>query len=384
MILSKIKEIPKLLSFAKKSFTKGGFRHVNNYLSGLISLAKKTVRQISVSCADETYSSALNRILIDAKFEKELLEEKYLKKIRYLFRGLDIFLIIDDTLVPHNGENIEESQEHFDHTSNSFVKGHQFFTAILYTPYLQMPIFPELYSKNTNSKISMAEELISKLISAKIQIHTTLFDSWYSDKDLINNCLKSSIKVVCAIKSNRKIKRFKKRKWEPLSLLIQKVRSQKLKELKIDNKTYDIWIEKVKLNKLPFMRLVISHERIENKLQTNPFCLISTNPTENAEDIFKTYKKRWKIETFHRDIKQNLGFAKAFFRKKEGIVRHAILVAIAYAILALFMFQNELKMTIGECCEYLKNKAYKEMVGEIIFLENKKIRIEKFEEVFIS
>jgi len=384
MILSKIKEIPKLLSFARKSFTKGGFRHVGNYLSGLISLAKKTVRKISASCADEKHSSALNRILIDAKFEKELLEEKYLKKIRYLFRGQDIFLIIDDTLVPHDGKHIEESQDHFDHTSNSFIKGHQFFTAILYTPFLQLPLFPELYSKNTNSKIEMAEGLISKLNSAKIPIQTILFDSWYSDKDLIKKCLKSSIEVVCGIKVNRKIKRFKKRKWEPLSLLIQKVRLQKLKEQKIDNKTYDIWTEQVKLNKLPFMRLVISHERIENKLQENAFCLISTNQKENAEDILKTYKKRWKIETFHRDIKQNLGFANAFFRKEEGIVRHAILVAIAYAILSLFMFQNELKMTIGECCEYLKNKANKEMIGEIIFLENKKIRIEKFEEVFIS
>ncbi len=260
MILSKIREIPKLLSFAKKTFTKGGFRHVGNYLSGLISLAKKTVRKISASCADEKYSSALNRILIDAKFEKELLEEKYFKKIRYLFRGQDIFLIIDDTLVPHDGEHIEESQDHFDHTSNSFIKGHQFFTAILYTPFLQLPIFPELYSKNTNSKIEMAKNLISKIELAQIKIHTIIFDSWYSDHNLIKICLKSTIRVVCAIKANRNIKRFKKRNWESLSWLIKKIRLKKLHTKKIDDKTYGLWVEQVRLTKLPLMRLVISHE----------------------------------------------------------------------------------------------------------------------------
>jgi len=384
MILAKIKETVKFLNFARKSFTKGGFRHINNYLSGLISLTKKTVKQISKSCADEKHSSALNRILNDAKFEKRLLEEKYFQKIRYLFRGFDIFLIIDDTLVPHDGEHIEESQKHFDHTSSSYMKGHQFFTGILYTPFLQLPIFPELYSKSSSSKIEMANELITKLTSAKIRLHTILFDSWYSEKELIKNCLQSSIKVICAIKKNRIIKRYKKRKWLPLSLLVQRVRVQKLHEQKMDNRIYDVWVENVRLNKLPLMRLVISHERIGNKLQEDPICLISTDTKENVENILKTYKKRWKIETFHRDIKQNLGFAKAFFRKKEGIVRHAILVALAYAILSLFMFQNKVDMTIGECCEYLKNNAYKELVGGIAIIENKEMRMEELEKMFIS
>jgi len=219
---------------------------------------------------------------------------------------------------------------------------------------------------------------------AKIPIHTILFDSWYSDKGIIKKCLKASIKVVCAIKKNRKIKLFQKRKWLPLSLVIQRARFQKLQEQKIDNKTYDVWVENVKLNKLPLMRLVISHERVENELLENSICLISTDTKKNAEDILKTYKKRWKIETFHRDIKQNLGFANAFFRKKEGIVRHAILVVLAYAILSLFMFQKKVKMTIGECCEYLKNKSYKELVEGMVIIENKEMRMEKFEKVFIS
>jgi len=56
MILGKINEMAKFLNFARKSFTKGGFRHVNNYLSGLVNLARKTVKKISASCSDEKHS----------------------------------------------------------------------------------------------------------------------------------------------------------------------------------------------------------------------------------------------------------------------------------------------------------------------------------------
>ena len=345
MVLSQIKEVIKILSFSRKAFTKGGFRHAGNYISGLIALSKKTVKKISEACIDENDSSALNRILTEAKFEKESFETRYLKKICYLFRGLDIFLLLDDTLAKHNGKYIEETQMHFDHSTNEYVRGHQFFTAILYTPVLQLPIFPELYSKNTDSKIEMAKNLISKLVHAKIQIHTVLFDSWYSDKDLIKACLKAKIRVICAVKTNRKVRFFRARNYNSLSLVSKQTRVQKLYECRIGDKIYDVRAEEAYLNKLPLMRLVISHERIDDKLSDRVIHLISTNIKDTVDEILNTYKIRWHIETYHRDIKQNLGFAKAFFRKTEGIVRHAIFVALAYAVLSLFMYAKGIVMT---------------------------------------
>src|SRR3989344_2898740 len=141
MILPKIKEVLNLLSFARKSFTKKGFRHVGNYVTGLIASAKKTVKKIAESTPDEGHHSAIDRILNEAKFERERLEKRYFEKIRYLFKNSKIYLVIDDTLVERDGEKIEETQSHFDHNTNGFIKGHQFFTAILYTPFLELPIF---------------------------------------------------------------------------------------------------------------------------------------------------------------------------------------------------------------------------------------------------
>lgn len=384
MVLNQIKDVIRNLSFSRKAFTKGGFRHASNYISGLIALSKKTVKKIAKACPDEKNSSALSRILTEAKFEKESFEKRYLKKIRFLFRGLDIYLLIDDTLVERNGKFIEEAQKHFDHSTNGYIQGHQFFTAILYTPVLQLPIFPELYSKNTDSKIEMANKLVSKLAYTKIHIHTVLFDSWYSDKNLIKTCLKTKSRVICTIKTNRNVKIFRARKYTTLSLISKQTRVKKLHECKIGDKTYDTWSEEAHLNKLPLMRLVISHERTDGKLSDRTAHLISTNPKDTVKEILQTYKIRWHIETYHRDIKQNLGFAKAFFRKKEGIVRHAIFVALAYAMLSLFMYTQGMIMTIGTCCEYLRDKANRDLIAEIIAIEDHATRVKCFEETFIS
>lgn len=384
MIIKRLKESIKQLGFLKKAFTKGGFRHVINYISGLIASDKKTVKKIAKACPDEKHSSALNRILTEAKFEKQRLEEAYLKKIRHFFKSSKVYLLIDDTLVEHDGKHIEESQKHFDHTKNTYIQGHQFFTAILYTPFLQLPLFPELYSKNTDSKIQMTKELVEKLTGARIRIHTILFDSWYSDKNLIKMCIKASIRVICRIKSNRKVRLFKARNYHSLSFISEKTYYEKFYEYRSDNKIYAVWSRKAYLTGLPLSRLVTSREVVNKTFGDQTAYYLSTNLGDTHEEIIQAYKTRWVIETYHRDIKQNLGFAGAYFRKKEGIVRHAIFVAIAYAGLSLFMFSKGISMTIGTCCEYLRDKMQQELVTEIILIEDKSERLKRFEEVFIN
>jgi len=90
------------------------------------------------------------------------------------------------------------------------------------------------------------------------------------------------------------------------------------------------------------------------------------------------------MENRNLPSRQNLGFATVFFARREGIVRHSILASITYAVLSLFMFRKGISMTLGECCEYLKEKATASLVKEIVEIENKPERLEKFEEVFIS
>ena len=384
MVLPKIKEVDNLLAFAKKGFTKGSFRHVTQYVNGLIALAKKTVKKISEASSEIKNQSALNYVLTEAKFEQESLTKRYLAKMRYLFRDTKVYLIIYDTLVERNGKTVEEAQYHYDHNTGKQIKGHQFFTALLWTPFLQLPIFPELYSKNTDSKIEMVQSLIDTLDLASIKVHTVLFDSWYSEQELIRKCIRTKVRVICAIKTNRKLKLGKKRKWRSLSFISERMRSQKLDKIIIENKCYEAYSSIITLNHLPSVKLIISEQKDKEDNLAGKAHLISTNIKDTPEEIIRTYKHRWKIEVYHRDIKQNLGFATVFFARREGIIRHAILASITYAVLSLFMYRKNISMTIGECCAYLKEKSTISLVKEIVVIESKPKRLERFEEVFIS
>lgn len=381
-ILPTLKKLNQHLSFTKKAFTKGGFRHVQQYINGLITLNKKTCKKISEASLEEKHHSAINRVLVNAKFEQELLEKRYLKKINYLTKGHKTYLIFDDSLVERRGKYVEEAQTYKDHSSDSYLKCHQFFTSMIYTSFIQLPLFPKLYSKTTESKIEMALNLIDN-INKNIKIYAILMDSWYSDKKIINKCKTKGIKVVCAIKTNRNIS-LMKGEWISLSTFSNQITLNQFENYFIDDTKYKINRYKVKLNGVPQVNMLVSLQFNEEKKRWfKPFHLISTSLNDTIITIIREYNLRWFIETFHRDIKQNLGFGKAHLRKREGIVRHAIFVVIAYIILKLFMAQRGFSMTIGECCSYIQNKEMDGFIREIIEIEDKEIRIKTFEEVFI-
>ena len=127
------------------------------------------------------------------------------KTFRLMFYNVEnYFDSFDDTLTKHEGKKIQETQSHHDHSTNGFVTGHQYFTSVIVSGNNVMPLFPKLYSKNTDSKIEMASNLINFVIE-RMKIHNVIMDSWYSDKKIIKKCITKGLRVICGIKANRKI-----------------------------------------------------------------------------------------------------------------------------------------------------------------------------------
>jgi len=303
-----------------------------------------------------------------------------LKKINHLFGSYPKYLIFDDTLDYREGKKIEDSQYHFDHCSNKKVRGQQFFTAMISCGNLSLPLFPKLYSENTETKIDMAYELVEN-ITKSMRIDSVLCDSWYSDKKIMKLCRNRDVRMVCGIKSNRKIKFSLRGNFTKLS---EFTKSQTPEDYHIiDEEVYKIKSFKLHLNKIYHVHMLISNQYLKNDKWSSNFHLISTIESDTISEIIRIYQKRWVIETFHRDIKQNLGFGKCQMRKKKGIVCHAILVSLAYVCLKLFMFQKGLKMSIGECISYIQNSEMNNFIKEIVEIEDKSERIAVFQEVFI-
>jgi DDE family transposase len=378
-ILLKLKKLNSHLKFTKTAFTKNGFRHITNYINGLIAINRKSIKSISKNSPDEINHNSIQKLLQNGKFDQNALEKRYIKKLKFIFKNLKISLIFDDTLHQRFGKKIQGSQSHKNHASGSnYIYGHQYFTAMLIAGKLQFPLFPRLYDKDSITKIEMAYELIQN-VSQHIKIKNVLCDSWYSDVKIMKLCRRKHIRIICGIKTNRKIKFKYKQKYKKLSKFSNE--NPPKKNFFIDDKEYRIQSYSLHLNKFPKVKMLISQEYLNEKWSDH-FHLISSKQNDSIVKIIRTYNLRWAIETFHRDIKQNLGFNKCFLRKKTSIVRHSILVSVAYIILKLFMLQNGMQMTIGECIEYITNREFNEFMQKIIEIEDKDERIGKYMRLF--
>lgn len=384
-ILPKLKEVNKYLSFLKNCFTKPQFNHVKNYVGGLIALNKKTISSISDSSKEEKDQSNLNRFLTEAEWSEDEVQDRYIKKISHQTRRKPTSLIIDDSIAEKTGKHIEEVQYHKGHSGNGFVFGHQVVTALIMCFGLLLPLFPKLYSKKTQSKIELAKNII-EYASSKIRISQVIMDSWYVCNDIIKLCLKKGLTLIGNIKSNRLIQ-FGENDWIKLSKYYKSI-SRKRKEFQtliINDKTYKIHSKIVKLKKTGEIKLIISRQWLEDKKKwSRPFYIISTDVSKSDICVLREYTKRWAIETFHKDIKQNLGLEAYQMRLKKGITRHIILVTLAYATLNLMMFFKKVSWTIGECIRYIQDKEFDDLIIEIVNIDDKNERIKMAKEMLLN
>jgi len=314
----------------------GVFNHVKSYVGGLIALNKKTIKNISKSSREEKDQSNLNRFLTESEWSEDEVQDRYIKKISHQTRRKPTSLIIDDSIAEKTGKHIEEVQYHKCHSGSGFVFGHQVVTALIMCFGLLLPLFPKLYSKKTQSKIELAKQII-EYASSKIRISQVIMDSWYVCNDIIKLCLKKGLTLIGNIKSNRLIQ-FEENNWIKLSKYYKSIsrKGKKFQTLIINDKTYKVHSKIVKLKKVGEVKLIISRQWLEDKKKwSRPFYIICTDVRKSDICVLREYTKRWSIETFHKDIKQNLGLESYQMRLRKGITRHLILVTLAYAILKL-------------------------------------------------
>lgn len=351
-ILPNVDAINSIISFAKKCFTKPQFKQVKTYLTGLITLPKKSISSISAASVRKQNQSSLNKFLTTSNWNEQKLENRYMKKVHHIFGRWKATLVIDDSLAKKTGKHIEETQYHKDHSGKGYVFGHQIITALVKVKEKAFPLFPKLYSKKTCSKIEFAKELITYSTS-KLRLKEAVIDSWYTSTEIVKLCVKKGLDVIGCIKSNRSVS-LKPGEWVKLSSFRKKLKPKNFQTVIIDDATYRVYEKVVRLKHIGFVKLLITQQRNEEKKRwSRTFYLISTNMEKSVVQVLRTYAQRWSIEVFHKDIKQNLGLEAYQVRGREGIIRHLILVVLAYAVLKLWMYFNNVVWSIGEAIRYI-------------------------------
>lgn len=239
------------------------------------------------------------------------------------------YLLFDDTVLDKNHSHaIEITYRQWSSNAKRVIEGIGVVTCVYVNPHLDRfwIIDYRLYDPETDaqSKLDHVEAMLHHtVIHKRLAFSTVLMDAWYASMPLWK-CIESLGKhYYCPLKSNRQVTPDAETPYARVDSLLWSDEELVCGRL--------IHIKKMpKGHQVKLFRLVLSPERTEYVI-TNDLAQSSSEATQEVCGL------RWKIEQFHREVKQTTGIEQCQCRKARMQRNHigcAILVWVRLKALA--------------------------------------------------
>jgi len=252
-------------------------------------------------------------------------------------------LILDDSIEekPYTDEN-EIVCWHHSHMHGRHVKGINILSCMVGYGDVSLPVgyeivhkdieFSDIKTKKVRRKSSVTKnehfrKLIGQCVKNKVLFEYILADNWFGSADNMNyihNYLKKLF--IIGVKSNRTVALSKEDK---ISGRFQQVSSLDME----DGQSKQVWLKDVKF-KVTLVKKVFKNE----DGSTGILYLASNDLTHDADFLYQTYQKRWKIEVYHKSIKQNTSLAKSPTKKMRSQANHIFASIVAFCKLEALQF----------------------------------------------
>jgi len=297
---------------------------------------------------DNSYShDEFSRMLKQSNFDSKFLWQESKVYVKELSNSKSLNILVLDDCIQEKMWSDESDLIcwHFDHSKQRSVKGVNFISSLLVCDEVSIPVGVEFIRKDiivTNPKTCKQQrkssktknELFKDLVSSaneRMPIDYVVADSWYSSADNMKTLhSKEHLKFVMAIKSNRKIALSKEAKFAGQYLGIE--------SLELEGNPKEIW-----LKELDFPLLLVKQIFKNGDGEVGVIYLVTNDLNLDVTQITTIYKKRWKVEEYHKSLKQNNAFAKSPTHTIKTQTNHFIASIIAflkYEILKLKHQQN--------------------------------------------
>jgi hypothetical protein len=259
------------------------------------------------------------------------------------------YIIFDDTVLDKRySEGIELTRRQYSGNEHGVLRGIGVVSCVYVNPETGQfwVIDYRIYAPEGDgkSKLEHVTEMLQSLIYSKlVPFHTVLMDSWYATKTLMQYIDNLGKYYYCPLKKNRLVddtggreeyKRIDSLNWSPSELKQGKI---------IKIKTFP------KDKKVKLFRVIVSTDKTEF-VATNDLTQNSTDIGQEVCDI------RWKIEEFHREIKQLTGIESCQCRKariQRNHINCAMLVWTRLKQLAYSTGQTVYQLKHGLLSNYL-------------------------------
>lgn len=253
-----------------------------------------------------------------------------------LLRDPDACFAVDDTIKVRRGKGVEGASSHYCHTTKKHVMGHQVVQLILSADKGALPVDQRIYTSNKrvqkreegfddnrcavakdyksaieDDKNSMFREMVRNAVKLGINPQHVLGDTWFGNKGNIDEIMNLGMTAIFAMKRSKMLYRFQEKMYTATQLfgMIRRrmtknsihrfVTGSLIVELNLetDPKKEPRWAK---------VKLLFSKEK---KCNPNSWIVIlCTKIKYSDEKVIRLYSRRWAVEVYFKEVKQNLGF----------------------------------------------------------------------------
>ena len=256
-------------------------------------------------------------------------------------------LIIDDSIEekPYTDEN-EQICWHYAHDKNQQVKGINFLTILYSNQDIAIPVGYQLITKTeyyvnkktgkTNRRSEKGKneyfrELVAQTVKNHIQFRYVLNDSWFASAENMRFIKEEQNKdFIMPLKGNRKIALSQEDKAQGKYVQLEAVNLGK-------NSKKEIYLEGVK-----FPLSLIKQVFVNEDDSIGVLYLVTSDLTITYKQITTIYRKRWKVEEYHKSLKQNVSLSKSPTRTIDSQANHFFASLWGYVKLEVLKLNSKL------------------------------------------
>lgn len=311
------------------------------------------VSQINYTCTnladhfENLDHKSVYRYLKTEKLTPRLLWEKVKTRIIYSPNGC---LLFDDTVLDKDYSfAIEGVRRQYSGNEHSLIKGIGLVNCVYYNPELERfrvldyRIFdPE---RDGKTKLDHVREMLDQVELRFVEYRFVLMDAWYATTQMMKYIIKIEKIFYCPLKKNRLVddSRGENPYTAIENLLWTDEELAHGKTVKVKKFAAD--------TQLKLFRVVVTTDRTEY-LVTNDLTQDSTDDAQKASG------QRWKIEQFHREIKQITGIERCECRLNRSQRNHI------GAALSVWLCFKELADSVGNTVYQLKHGLLSDYLKE--------------------
>ncbi len=307
-----------------------------------------------ITSTSQTTATGLSKLLPDCishdKITRFLSSEDYTSKqlwklVKPIIREVSIeegILVFDDSISekPYTEEN-ELVCWHYDHSKGRSVKGINLLTGLYVgKDDISLPVVYDLIRKDkttkkgkrksSKSKNERMQECLSATINNRLAFGWVITDVWFASSDNMIAIKGYDKDFIMPLKNNRKVALSEKDKANGRYLPIGTLQL----EPGICKEVY--------LEKIPFPVTIIKEEYVNKDYSTGDLYLVCSDLTASYQQIITLYQKRWKVEEYHKSLKNNSSLASSPTSVERTQSNHIFMSLIGYCKLELIKMRKGL------------------------------------------